>query len=207
MLEFRFFSFDGQNYARYLTYFATFLANIEASHPGAQKLIENGAISVARSFIPGNRCDVDKTMEETFMRHAKSRSGSGTSSTGVSGLLTNFQAYQRWVRTTHVRSLYVEATLDMAGMVDGNYGQKHRDVRPTEIRKGERLVRKTKEAISSFLNPFDVDMKDKLVILSSGCVVSDDIAADVLQAESLGQKARDDFIDLRLKTGKNFLNQ
>ena len=37
-----FFSFDGQNYARYLTFFAVFLANIEQTHPGARTLLEKG---------------------------------------------------------------------------------------------------------------------------------------------------------------------
>ena len=40
--------------------FSTFLANIDASHPGASDLIKRGAYSVARSFIPGNKCDTDK---------------------------------------------------------------------------------------------------------------------------------------------------
>uniref|UniRef100_UPI00358FA880 E3 ubiquitin-protein ligase Midline-1-like n=1 Tax=Myxine glutinosa TaxID=7769 RepID=UPI00358FA880 len=77
-----FFSFGGQNYARYLSYFSIFLANVDSSHLGALTLIRRGAISVARSFIPGNRCAVDKTMEETFMRHAKSHGGAGA---GISG--------------------------------------------------------------------------------------------------------------------------
>ena len=62
-----FFSFDGQNYARYLCYFLLFLVNIEKTHPGATELLKFGAISVARSFIPANKCAVDKTIEETFM--------------------------------------------------------------------------------------------------------------------------------------------
>ena len=66
-----FFSFDGQNYARYLCY-SLFLVNIEETHPGATQLLKLGAISIARSFIPANRCAVDKTIEETFMQHAKS---------------------------------------------------------------------------------------------------------------------------------------
>ena len=37
----------------HLTFFATFMANIEESHPGATELLERGAISVARSFLPG----------------------------------------------------------------------------------------------------------------------------------------------------------
>jgi hypothetical protein len=57
----------GQNYARYLMFFSVFLANIKIFHPGATDLLKRGAISVARSFVPGNRCPVDNTIEETFM--------------------------------------------------------------------------------------------------------------------------------------------
>ena len=114
-----FFSFDMQNYARYLTYYSVFLANIHQTHPRAKDLLKRGAMSVARTYIPGNRCAVDKTMEETFMRHAKSRGGPGTSGTGISGIATNFNAYQRWVRSCHERSKYAEATLNMADMLTG----------------------------------------------------------------------------------------
>ena len=70
-----FFVFNGQNYARYLTYFSAFLANLDESHPEASELFRAGALSVARSFVPGNRCAVDKTIEETFMKHSKTRGG------------------------------------------------------------------------------------------------------------------------------------
>ena len=51
-----FFSFDGQNYARYLGYFSLFLVNIVKTHP---ELLKLDAISVAKSFIPANKCAVD----------------------------------------------------------------------------------------------------------------------------------------------------
>ena len=73
-----FHSFDGQNYARYLTFFPGYLANIEEMNPGATELLQLGAISVARSYTPGNLCAVDKTIEETFMKHAKSHTGAWT---------------------------------------------------------------------------------------------------------------------------------
>ena len=53
-------------------------------------------------------------MDDTFMRHATYHGEAGTSAPGVSGLLTNYQTYQRWVRTTHARSLYLEATFSLA---------------------------------------------------------------------------------------------
>ena len=136
-----FFSFDGHNYARYLTFFAVFLANVDETHPGATRLLENGAFSVARSFIPGNRCAVDKTMEETFMKHCKCRGGSGGAGAGLSGLVNNPDAYQRWVRTTHERTQYVEATLSMADMLAESQGsKKHKELRPTEIKNCETSV-------------------------------------------------------------------
>ena len=108
-----FFSFGGMNYARYLTFFECHLINIEHSHPSAKDLLRNRAFSVARSFTPGNRLAVDKTMEETFMKHAKSRGGA---SAGLIGITQNHEAYQRWVRTSHERVKYVERTLEIAEM-------------------------------------------------------------------------------------------
>ena len=158
-----FFSFDGQNYARYLTYFSVFVANLDETHPGGSEILKRGAISVARSFIPGNRCAVDKTMEETFMKHVKSRSGAGGSGTGISGIAGNYDAYQRWVRTTHERSKYVEATLNMADMLtDSESSTWHRDLRPAEIQKSDRQVCETQEAIFGFTNPFTISDKDNL---------------------------------------------
>lgn len=134
-----FFSYDGHNYARYLTYFSFFLANIEQTHPGATELLKQGAVSVARSFVPGNRCYVNKTSEETFMKHAKSHAGDGGRGAGVSSILTNYGAYRRWARTAHEQSRYVDVTLQMAEMTDSETGRtnKHHDVRPSQIRKSD----------------------------------------------------------------------
>ena len=60
---------------RYLVWLDVFLKNIETSHPGAEELLNKGGIAVARSLIPGSLSAVDKTMEETFMRFAKSAGG------------------------------------------------------------------------------------------------------------------------------------
>ena len=59
-------------HCRYLTWYSVFLTNIEMTHPGAKELLTKGGIAVARSLIPGALSAVDKTMEETFMKFAKS---------------------------------------------------------------------------------------------------------------------------------------
>ena len=58
-IENLFFSFDGQNCARYLCYFSLFLVNIVKTHPALLKL---DSFSVARPFISANRCTVDITI-------------------------------------------------------------------------------------------------------------------------------------------------
>ena len=100
-----FFSFDGQNYARYFDYFSLFLVNIEKPHPGATGLLKLGAISDARSFIPANKCAVDKTIKGTFMRLAKSQVGPGRRGADISGLLYNYEAYHRWALSANRKIL------------------------------------------------------------------------------------------------------
>lgn len=57
---------------RYLVWLDLFLTNIDKSHPGAKELLMKSGIAVARSMTPGALSAVDKTMEETFMKFAKS---------------------------------------------------------------------------------------------------------------------------------------
>ncbi len=190
-----FFSFGGQNYSRYLTFFSVFLANVEETHPGATQLLKGGAFSVARSLIPGNRCAVDKTIEETFMKHAKSHGGAGGCGAGLTGLVNNYNSYQRWVRTTHERAQFVDATFSLADMLSESVGdRKHKDLRPAEVNKGEKKVRRAIEAVNSFINPFDVPIKNKLYSLSSGAAAPPDVMKDVLRADRAGTEAKEKFI-------------
>ena len=70
-----FFDFDGLKYSRYLAWQDIFLINIDKTHPGAKGLLQKGGTSVASSLFPGALSVVDKTMEETFMKFAKSAGG------------------------------------------------------------------------------------------------------------------------------------
>ena len=192
-----FFAYSGQNYARYLTMFSVFIANIDQTHPGALELLKLGAFSVARSMVPGCRTDVDKTMEETFMKHSKSHGGA--SGAGISGITRNNAAYQRWVLTTHERSQYLAATFAMADMHTYS-SDVHRDVSKAQIKRSQHYINITMEAFSNFLDPFDSSIdRSRLYNISSGAAVSADIETDLLTAEKQGARARSNFVELRLK--------
>ena len=89
--------------------------------------------------------------------------------TGLSGITTNCNAYQGWVKTLQQRTLYATSTFHVFDrLTKSNEGDKHKDLRPSEIRRSEKWVQNATEAIKGFLNPFDVDDRDKVFCLSSG---------------------------------------
>ena len=198
-----FFSFDGQNYARYQT-FSVFLTNIEETRPGATDLLKMGAISVARSFVPGSQCPMYKTIEETFMRHAKSRVGPGSRGAGVSGLLHNYEAYCRWARTVHERSKYVDVMFQMADMTDEGRGNTHWDVCPSMIKRSKKETAKVPDAFDSFFHPFSIDGDEKLYRIASDKPATPEVESAVMSAKSFGKVAKDEFIEERLKRDQKF---
>ena len=125
------------------------------------------------------------------MKHSKSHGGAGGGSAGLSGLLSNYDAYQRWVRAAHERVQFVKGALAMVDILaDDSDAKKHRNLRRTEI---ERL------AIVGFINPFEMEQKDKLYCISSGASATSEIERDVILAEASGADAKVDFISERLE--------
>ena len=166
----------------------SFLEHIEETHPGSEKLLRAGAISVARSHIPGNRCHVDKTIEETAMKWLKSNSGSGTHSAGIYGIISNYQATQRHILTAHAKGEFVEAMWRMISS-RGEHSEKHqRDLRPREISQSEKQVQQTIEAFRSFINPFQLETSQPLTSLTSGAAMPEEVSSDVLNALTNGQE-------------------
>lgn len=194
-----FFTYSGQNYARYTTFSALQLANVENTHKGATKLLRDGCISVARSYVPGSRVAVDRTIEETFNKHAKSRGGMGAPGFGVSGIAANDAAYQRWVRTTHRRTKLMELLLSQAG-INNPSTELHKDLSPKEVKRSNEKVLNCLEVIKCFVNPFNVD-KEKLVNIASERAVEAGsiLEKDILEAEVRGREQKLEFIHSRLK--------
>ena len=140
------------------------------------------------------------------MKHAKSHGGAGGSGAGVSGILSSYGAYQRWARTTHERTRYLEATLSMADMLDADSInlQKHKDCRPSQVGKSEKAVKKVVEAFQSMMNPFEVDDESKLYSIASGAAASDEVTKVVMNAEEIEEAAKEQFINERLEENERF---
>ena len=102
------------------------------------------------------------------------------------------------------RSRYVEVMLQMANMSDDGSGRKHRDTRPSQVKKSEKAAFATVEAIQNFMDLFQVEMDDKLYRISSGAAVPLNIESDIMNAEFSGTAAKEPFISGRLRKNEQF---
>ncbi|KAG1666471.1 Adenylate cyclase type 8 [Nymphon striatum] len=75
----------------------------------------------------------------------------------------------------------------------------YREVSATGIARSEAAVQRAVHAVKGFLNPFDMNDKSRLYIISSACPVSQDIERDVLRAEQAGLIEKVKFIRERLQ--------
>ena len=154
-------------------------------------------ISVSRSLLSGALSTVDKMMEETFMKFAKSAGG-------FSGIFLMFGAYEGWCGTTSTRAQYHKKLLEMCGLVDdldSPEKRKHRKLEKAEVEKSEKALIRLMTAIRKFTSPFEVADKWKLCNLASGASVPPNVDIDVMQAEIKGKSQKDDFILVRLNSG------
>ena len=99
-----------------------------------------------------------------------------------------------------------EKTLEMCDLLDDpdapRHG-KHRELDKAEIQRSESAVQKVLSAIQGFTNPFTIPDKDHPHSLASGAPVPDEIAQNVLEAESKGKSAKKRFVDERFTSGKS----
>ena len=104
------------------------------------------------------------------MKHVNSRVAAGGSVVGITGILTNFNAYQRWAKTAHEHAQYVAATFHMVDMLS-EYSEhtKRKDFQPAKVQKS---VAKVCEAIKGFTDPYAVEDKEKLYCISSSAAAS-----------------------------------
>ena len=91
--------------------------------------------------------------------------------------------------------MFIEVTVSMADMLnESDSGGKHKDYRPSEIHKSEKMVSTAMHVITNFIIPFDVDAKSRLYCISSGAPAPTSIVNDVLTAEEIGKNAKELFI-------------
>lgn len=179
-----FFSFNHQNYARYLTRNLNDLVNIDVTHAGLSTSFENGALSIRRTNKQFCRSPIDLTLEQTINANAANKL------TGITAFTNSLYARQRWAETHSVRTAINTHLLESLGLVKSNEGS---DLYNDKMfnRQQQKFV---KEVGENF-NPFSNDVNpSKLFNLASGAAATPEVADFLLNVESNGSKQMETFL-------------
>ena len=110
-----------------------FLEHIK-TQPQAEKRLRAGETSVSRSHTTGNRCHTDKTIEESAMKWLKSNSVSGTYSSVIFGITSNYEASQHHILAAHAKWGICRRNMWKMTRGPSEHKEHHqRDLKPTEI--------------------------------------------------------------------------
>ena len=82
----------------------------------------------------------------------------------------------------------------MADMLDADSVnlQKHKEYRPSQVRKSKTAGNEVILAFQSLINPFKVENEAKVHSIASSAAASDEIATEVLNAKEIGKAAKED---------------
>lgn len=182
-----FFTFNQQNYSRYLVYYHEKLMKVEESHPGLLTSFEEGSIGVRRTNKSFSRIPPDLTMEQT------SNADAGNKLTGVSYITNSYSARQRWALCHTINSTVNTYTYERTGLKKNQ--DITEDLRASLMRKNLKSLYEIIENIKDNVNPFATDLnKDLLYNISTGRAVENDVAKFLINVEKLGSEQRERFI-------------
>ena len=181
-----FFATSRPNYARWMTRYHLDLLNIDETHPSARAILEAGALSIRRTNKPFSRSPVDLTLEQTVNADAASRL------TGIAAFSKSVSARKKWMVIRSVRSEIVSHLMEKSGQKPKT--DVVQELSPNRIKRDNVDLNKLVTGIGATMNPFLADFRnDKLYCISTGKVVSDDIAESILATRKQGQQWYDEF--------------
>ena len=173
-----YFALNKQNCARYGSIYLNTLTSLDITHPGCKELLTHQGLSVQGQSRYPTRIPIDQRGEETINRDAKTSGG----------LNQPFQAQN------------TEALYKMSEVNHAN--DEYKATRPSQVLKSEKYVTDLVEVLrNDFVNPFDSNIdKNKLLNLSSGIPVNDDLAKDILKIKDRGIDSYNEFVEKRIKS-------
>ncbi|CAH0563075.1 unnamed protein product [Brassicogethes aeneus] len=182
-----FFTFNQQNYSRWLVKYNDNLLKVSKTHPGLEESLRKGSFGVKRTNKPFSRQPIDLTLKQTINADAARRL------TGVSHFTNSITARQRWSKSHGIRSTLISHVYEQAGL------------RTTQDISGELETSKLKishsqlqifmEKIKQKMNPFDPDIdREQLYNIHTGKAASLEITQFLIDVESKGESLRKAFI-------------
>ncbi len=133
-----------------------------------------------------SRSPVDLVLEQSINADAASRL------TGISSFSTKEGARRRWMLTQTSRRTIVNSLLTKSGMI--SYDSPAQELKQSRIEHDNNDLQKLVSGIETRMNPLSSDYRnDELICISTGKIVSKDIADDLLTMEKQGSAWMEQF--------------
>ncbi|CAG9822077.1 unnamed protein product [Phaedon cochleariae] len=191
-----FFSFNHQNYSRWLVQYNENLLSVDETHPGLKDSFLAGSFGMKRTEKPFSKIPVDLTLEQTINADA------ARSLTGISPFTNSLTARQRWSISHGMRTAILSHIYDVTGVKRKQDVSK--DLMPSRLKKDNVHLIKLVDAITDRLNPFSPRLKvDELYQLSTGQPAPAEIADLLLGVLEKGDELRKNFISECIDDEKN----
>ncbi|KAJ8677787.1 hypothetical protein QAD02_013574 [Eretmocerus hayati] len=183
-----FFTFNHQNYARYLVVYSNNLMRIDETHPGLREQFEKGSLGIRRTGKPFSKQPIDLTLEQTINADAESKL------TGIINSSNSISARQRWCKFHSIKMAIISHVMEVTGL------RKKQDVtadlQPSRIKRYSEQLSRFIEQIRQNINPFANHLqKDKLYNISSGQSANEKVTDFLLSVENFGQELRENFTE------------
>lgn len=172
------------------------MTKLEEDHPTSYQQVLEGRFSVQLSENNTfGRIPVDQTVEETVNRDTQTPGG-------TRGFSLKPTAVSKYYLTAEHRSTCIRQLRALVELKD--HGLNHPDLGASRIQKDESDVQSVIEVLeSNWINPFGLTT-DELMSISTGITAPKSVVSDLITAQEQGEKAYQEFVDSRLKTGTSF---
>ena len=105
-----YFTFNHQNYLRWLTVYHDKLLKLKNSHPNIYEEFKNGCFSLKRTSKPFSRIPINLTLEQTVNADAACQRS------GIISLTNSISARQRWAQSHSIRTSILSKLFEELGM-------------------------------------------------------------------------------------------
>ena len=192
-----FFAYNRHDYAQNIPDYIAHMYHLEHSHPSVWQDLKSGDFVVSTNPVPFTSIGPDHAQEHVNKIHK----GEGA----ISGLTTDPQGLLKYCLSTPVLARLAGETERLLNIADAN-PKKHHQHSMTRSKRQERSVKQLKDVLSG-ANPFSPPGNDesemKLINFVSNQILPTAVQNDVLDIELRGRRARETFVNERVRGEKN----
>ena len=151
-----------------------------------------GDFVVRHTSRKGSAVPMDQALEKAYNKPAKS-------SSGIIGFSRRKEAVCKWNLIKHEKGKFRNFLYNACQINDDDEYRVHHEFSENITAADKESVRAVMKNIAQRGNPFDIDEPQRLMNIATGAILQKDTEEFLLNCDTLGRSARNEFYETRLK--------